>query len=194
MLSVESKFAAVCEALKSKGDFATFTERSKTLTGASIEAKLNCALAVLKETAKIVEGTTAEGKWDLVYQASKPITESDKPIKKNNGAEDTFVEGDPFAGQRSTSFSYELNEADSDPYAKGDRLICEALKLTPEQTRKVLKLDDAMPADLNEGQRQEWRFARSIGISESDCTKLVRITGGYGSGYSKGAYGSGRAL
>src|SRR5580658_2110168 len=87
MISTEAKFAAVCKALKAKGGFSTFTERSKTLTG--VEAKLNCALAVLKEVTGIAEFTNESGQWDLGVSKKEEITESTgRPVGyvvKNNG-------------------------------------------------------------------------------------------------------------
>lgn len=184
MMSNEEKLSAVIEALKAKGGFSTFTEKSKTLTG--IEAKLNCALAVLKETAGIAEFTNEAGKWDLRFEEkAAPVI-----VKKNNGALDTFVESNPLREQQ--GFAYEVvNEAGAhDPFAAGDKMICESLKLSPEETKRVLnQRDDTVPDGLTEGQREEYKFARSIGISEADCLRLVNITGGYGSGHSKGSYG-----
>ena len=117
MISVEEKFNAVLEALKSKGNFDLFTERSKTLTG--IEAKLNCALAVLKESADIVESINESGRWDLTFKVNQPIKET---VRKNNGAEMVTIfesgERDALEGQGSTSYSYQsIDEAgDADAY------------------------------------------------------------------------------
>ncbi len=174
MISTEEKFACVCEALKSKGDFAKFTERSKTITG--VEAKLNCALVVLKETAGIVECTTPEGKWDLKLATKESFTESGR-VKKNNGVLDTFVEGDPL--RETPRFSYEAVDGNVSLRSKTDRLLCESLGFTKEQTNKVCGAPDNMPDDLTEGQREEFRFCRSIGISEADALRVVKITGGY---------------
>jgi hypothetical protein len=177
MMSNEAKLSAVIEALKAKGGFSTFTEKSKTLTG--VEPKLNCALAVLKETAGIAEFTNEAGKWDLRFEEkAAPVV-----IKKNNGTMQTFVEGDPFNGERSTHYAYEAVNETADPFAATDKLLCESMKLSPEDTKRVMvglgHRDDSVPDGLTEGQREEYRFARSIGISEADSLRLVNLTGGY---------------
>jgi hypothetical protein len=194
MISNEEKLSAVIDALKAKGGWSKFTEQSKNITG--VEPKLNCALAVLKEATGICQLTNESGQWDLGFPKKEEITESTGYpagyVFKNNGD--------------GRMFAYE--SANNDPYAATDKMIlesvCAGLEDHPvkvqggtmmskaqakEATRKALNLPDELPEGLNEGQREEYRFSRSIGISEADALRLVKITGGYGSGHSKGAYG-----
>jgi hypothetical protein len=183
MISNEEKLSAVIDALKAKGGFSKFTEQSKNITG--VEPQLNCALAVLKEATGICQLTNESGQWDLGLAKQEEITEGAGSVRKNNGD-----------GSFERAFSYQSTNEAHDPYATADKLLCESLKLNPEETKQALKTlnpkrDGDVPDNLTEGQREEYRFARSIGINEADALRLVNITGGY-SNYNKRA--SGRML
>ena len=104
-MSVENKLAAVCDALKKADKFDVFKERSKGCS--TTEAKLNAAIAILKECG-VVESISESG-WTL--------TTTRKPhVKKNNG--------DP---------TQHFSETASNPFAAGDKLLCESLGFTPAQ-------------------------------------------------------------
>lgn len=170
MISMEVKFNDLCAEAQSLGvNWKQLTESLPT-----IEAKVNALEAKMKESA--VPKTDYERYMEAGLEATKPVVEN-APVKKNNGAEMTFVEGDPLANQRSTSTT--ITEAEPVvAFAAVDKLIQEGIGFTPAQVAKVTGKYD-VPDGLTEGQIQEWKFARSLGIAESDCTRLVKLTGGY---------------
>ncbi|MGE5052911.1 MAG: hypothetical protein ACM3WP_02000 [Acidobacteriota bacterium] len=153
MKSVETRFAEAMDALKKAGRTKQFNEKVKGCT--TIEAKLNCAEAVLQDVGVVREA-----------------------IRKHNGASDNFSETNPFRPveefrESANNFSPGYIKEVTDPCAKGDKILFEALGIPmpggkPEGYEK-----------LNEGQKKEFDFARLIGLSEADAFKLVRITGGY---------------
>lgn len=187
MKSVEVLFSEALAKLKEASAKKYDEVFSKFPQGATIEAKLNAveaALATVKESANPLGLTDIEeAKRDpavaiLFGVEQRQTTTTNKehaaPIKKNNGAGDTFTEGNPFNGGRGSSATA-ITEASStrkDIFAKGDKIIKEALGITEAKP-------SAEYAMLTEGQRKEFDFARAIGISEADAYKVVAITGGY---------------
>jgi hypothetical protein len=150
MKSVETKFAEACDALKKANKFKKFEEQRKS--GMSIEAQLNLAEAVLKDVGVV-------------------RTKESTPIKKNAGAAEMFVEGSPFNGDRGNSFSEGYIKETTDPFAKGDKILCEALGIPmPGQKPEAYE-------KLTEQKKKDYDFARAIGLSESDAFRLVKIAG-----------------
>lgn len=158
MKSLEIKFAEAMDALKKAGRTKQFDEKAKGCT--TIEAKLNAAEAVLKDVGVVRAKESA-------------------PIRKHNGAGDNFVEGNPLGRtveefrESSNNFSSGYIKETTDPCAKGDKILYEALGIP---------MPGAKPSGyetLTEAQKKEFDFARMIGISEADSFRLVKITGGY---------------
>jgi hypothetical protein len=156
MKSVETRFAEAMDALKKAGRSKQFNEKAKGCT--TIEAKLNAAEAVLNDVG---------------------VVRAKESIKKHNGPSDNYIEGNPLGRsaeefrENGNSFSPGYIKEVTDPCAKGDKILFEALGIP---------MPGAKPAgyeNLNEGQKKEFDFARMIGLSEADAFRLVKITGGY---------------
>src|SRR5713101_1119115 len=108
MKSIETKFAEACDALKKANKFKKFEE--KRTAKMNIEAQLNLAEKVLAEAGVVREA-----------------------VRKNNGAASNYVEGNPFGPtveefrESSNNFSPGYIKETTNPYAKGDKILCEAL-------------------------------------------------------------------
>jgi hypothetical protein len=139
---------------------------------------------------------------DLVkaLTTKQTVTEAEKAartIKKNNGADGKFVEGSPFNAEITTCDITETAEC-HDIFAKGDLALWEGMlkkgEITEAEFRKLKgQMSEETEAEfalLSEGQKAEFKFALLSGIGEADALRVVRITGGYGSGFSKGWLGT----
>jgi hypothetical protein len=171
--SIETKLNEALGALDKVGKRAKFDEQLKPIKEkaegkpVAIETQLTLAEAILKES------------------NIKRITEvaAQRTINKHNGASETFVEGNPFNEGRGSSFSegyFQEEVANNNPFAKGDKLILEAMEkrgdITSEQKRVALGLPPAEFANLNESQQREYKQARMLGFSEADALKLSKMT------------------
>jgi hypothetical protein len=165
MKSIETLFAEAMEAVKKAGRRKQYEEATKTFTATTpIEVKLNTAEAVLKDAG---------------------IVRESKPIKKNNGTGDTFVEGNPLGRtveELRESFSSGYIKENNNPHAKGDKVLFDGLlkmgKITEAEHRKMTGNDKPEGyGKLSEQQRRDFDFARAVGINESDAFTLVNITG-----------------
>jgi hypothetical protein len=166
MKSIETRFAEAMDALKKARRTKKYEEVSKTFTTTTtIEAKLNAVEAVLKDAGVVRE--TA-------------------PIKKNNGAGDNFVEGNPLRTveefrESSNNFSPGYTKEKTDSCAKGDKVMFDGLlklgKITEAEHRKLTGQKPEGYEKLSEQQRKDFDFARLIGISEGDAFKVARMAG-----------------
>jgi hypothetical protein len=176
MKSVEVKFAEAMDALKKAGKAGQF------------ESKLN----PIKETAKVAGKTVSiEVQLNLAEAVLKDAgvvrTKESTPIKKNNGAGDNFVEGNPLGvtveefRESSNSFSPGYIKETTNPCQKGDKIMADWMlkngKINESQHRKLTGQKPEGYEKLSEAQKKEFDFARLIGISESDAFKLANIAG-----------------
>jgi hypothetical protein len=162
MKSIEILFNEALAALDKAGKRGKYEEKiaKLTLKPNQLEVKLNCAEETLRES---------------------------RIIRKYNGSvHNRGVVQEEF---RESAFSEGYIQETTDPFAKTDRLIMESVGYTPEQIRIAEGGKPAGYADLSEGKKKEFDFAVGIGLSEADAFKVVAITGGYGSGFSKGFRG-----
>jgi hypothetical protein len=158
MQSVETKFAEAMVALKKANRVSKFNEVSKTCT--TIESKLVAAEAVLAEKGIVREA-----------------------IRKNNGAGDNFVEGNPLGRTveelRENSFSAGYIKETTNLCAKGDKVLFDGLlklgKITEAEHTKLTGQKPQGYTELTEQQRKDFDFARLIGISEADAFKVAKI-------------------
>lgn len=158
----------------------------------SVELKLNEALAALDKAGKRAKfdeqlkpiKDKAEGApvpIEVQLTLAETTLRESNIVRKHNGASETFVEGNPFNEYRGSSFSEGyVQETSNTPTAEGDKLILESLEslgeITSEQKRVALGLPPAEYTNLNESQKREFDFARSIGINEVDALRLTKIT------------------
>jgi hypothetical protein len=124
---------------------------------------------------------------DLVaaLEVKQPTRQS--PIKKHNGANGSFVEGSPFNGEHTIT---ETDNTPHNPYAKLDEVLAETITFPPddngltdkrpltENEKRLVRGMMSVEAEeaykqLNEAQKKEFEFNRSIGISEADAFKLT---------------------
>lgn len=191
MKSVETKFAEAMVALKKAGKVAKFEEVSKTCT--TIESKLVAAESVLgtvKESTHLKLEDIEEAKRDYSAlfgveprQTTTTKKEAVAPIKKNNGAAETFVEGNPFNSQRGSSqvITETNNNTRKNPCAGGDKIMFDswlkAGEITEAQHSSLTGQKPEGYDALTEQQKKDFDFARKIGISEADAFKLTKITG-----------------
>lgn len=165
MKDINTRFAEAVEALKKAGRTKKYEEVSKTFTTTTpIEAKLNAADAILKDAG---------------------IVRESRPVKKNNGAGDNFVEGNPLGlkvEEFRENFSTGYIKETTNPCAKGDKVLFDGLlklgKITEAEHRKLTGNNKPEGYDkLSEQQRKDFDFAKAIGLSESDAFKLTKMTG-----------------
>ena len=162
MKSIEIKFNEALAAIDKAGKRKTFDEKAKACT--TIESKLNAAEAVLQDVG--------------VVRAKES-----RPIKKNNGADDNFAEGNPFrpVEEFRENFSAGYVKEANKVCPKGDKIMIDHMlkrgEITEAQHRKLLGLKPVEYDQLNEVQRKEFDFACMCGISESDAFKLARMAG-----------------
>ena len=177
MLSLEAKFSQIVEALNKANLYTKFKKQFTNLSASTLEVKINASLALLKD-AGIVESFVEGGGWGLSFESFRP-----QNVRKHNGPSDNG---------REPSIITETRK--HDPFAAGDKIMRESAfkrgEITKDQLRTLngqLSVDGEREFEqLNEGQKAEYNFARMCGVSEADCLRLVKITGGYGSGHSKG--------
>lgn len=164
MKSVEIKFNEALAAVDKAGKRKQFDE--KLQTGMTIETKLNVAEAVLKGAG---------------------IVRESRPVRKNNGAGDNYVEGNPLGltaeefRESSNNFSPGYIKETTNPCAKGDKIMFDgwlkAGKITEADYRKLTGQKPAEYDRLTEQQRKEFDSARTLGISEADAFKLAKMAG-----------------
>lgn len=171
MKSLYNKLAEALEALDKAGKRKQFDE--KVRIEMTTETRLNLAESIL--------GEKISNKY-----------ESAAPIKKNNGAGDTYVEGNPFRPVEEFRENGSRNAGgttitETDPKITERRKlmvesVADSMGCSKKEARAFLGLPPKKPKgykDLSEGQKKEFDFARAIGISEDDAFRLVAITGGY---------------
>ena len=116
---------------------------------------------------------------DLVKVIESTNKESVRTIKKNNGSSENFVEGSPFNGDRSKATVTE--DKGKDLAAKSDKALADGLLkvggITEAEHRKLTGAKPSGYAELTEAQKKEWDFAKAVGINESDCFKLAKMSG-----------------
>lgn len=170
MKSVEVKLNEALEALKKAGKRKEFEEKINPLKEklglVPVEQQLNCAEEVLK--------------------AAGVVRES-HPIKKNNGAGDNYVEGNPLRAtaeefrESSNNFSPGYIKEVKNPFAKGDKIMFDHMlktgQITEAQHRKMTGQKPVGYDALTEAQRKDFDFSVRIGISEADAFKLTKLTG-----------------
>jgi hypothetical protein len=110
-----------------------------------------------------------------------------KPVKKNNGAADNYVEGNPVGPtaqefrESSNNFSPGYIKETTNPCAKGDKIMFDAWlkegKITEAEYSKLTGNKPEGYEKLSEKQRKDFDFARAIGISEADAFKVAKMTG-----------------
>ena len=164
MKSIETRFAEAMDALKKAGRTKKYEEAAKTCT--TIETKLHAAEAVLKDAGVVREA---------------------RPIKKNNGAVDTYVEGNPLGltaeefRESASNFSPGYIKEKSDPCAEGDKVMFDCMlkagKITEAEHRKMTGQKPEGYAKLNEAQKKDFDFARLCGFSEADAFTMTNMTG-----------------
>jgi hypothetical protein len=213
MKSIDVKFSEALDALKKAGRTKQYEETSKNCT--TIEAKLNCAESVLKDAGivpvkeatssmeEVIKSLSHEqyqlfskkraAKHMMSFEEQRKLAEGilagdikeSAPIRKHNGAADTFVEGNPFGRTEQFSPGY-VTETDGGKTMEKRKLMVESvaasMNCSKKEARAFLGLPPKQPKgrkDLSEGQKKEFDFARMIGISEADAFKLVELTGGY---------------
>jgi hypothetical protein len=104
----------------------------------------------------------------------KPITEAgQRTINKHNGEGDNFVEGSPFNEGRSASTP--ITETANTRKEKSDRVLYEALGYTAEQQRVLTGKQPAAYDNFTAKQKKDFDFARLIGLSEADATKVATL-------------------
>ena len=99
-------------------------------------------------------------------------------VKKNNGAAENFVEGNPFNEGRATSVTVtEVDKTVSEKEQIVDRMT-KTTNISEAEARGMMGLSAKKPGEydkLTATQKKDFDFARAIGINESDAFKLVRI-------------------
>lgn len=208
MKDINTRFAEAVEALKKAGRTKQFDEKVKGCT--TIEAKLNAAEAVLKDAGIVRESAsnlpTTMGEvvkqlsddqykvfseqrrkntnmsWEDQYKLAEAILKGEfkPPIKKNNGAADKFVEGNPFNQGDNFSTGY-VKETIKSHLQKGDKVLFDGLlklgKITEAEHSKMTGKKPEGYDKLTEQKRKDFDFAIAVGLSESDAFKLVEFTG-----------------
>jgi hypothetical protein len=118
---------------------------------------------VFSEARRKVPNATHEIQCNIAEQALSGELQTQEAAKrvvaKHNGAASWFTEsahGDSFT--------------ENDPFAKADALIAESLGLSEADQRRLKGLPSC-GTKLTPAQLREWRFLRSIRLSESDALK-----------------------
>jgi hypothetical protein len=197
MKSIEVKFNEALATLKEKASASKYNEVvEKYSTLPTLETKLNCVEAALAEVMKEAElnplGLKGYQEFDeaakkdpsvamlfggvelreVAAPATKTLlTEAEKAartIKKHNGYEDNHGTG-----------TFTESNTPKNIFAKGDRLLIESDfkrgKITADEKRVMLGEEHPEVASLTEGQKREYRFARTLRFSESDALKLAKM-------------------
>ena len=135
--------------------------------------------SIYQRLGEAVEKLTDAGKFKTYREASKdcasveaqlncaerllgaPVKESKPPAKKNNGAGDN--------GTLLTESARTISEK-VDPFAKADGIMYKGLGISEADQRRLKGLPPAGES-LTPSQLREFRFLRSINLSESDALK-----------------------
>lgn len=173
MKSIEVRFAEAMEAIKKANRMKQYDEKAPK-TG-PIEAKLNCAEAVLKEA-----GIVRESEVTVTGRVEDP---KPRVVKKNNGAADNRDESNPLRhGElfvESFSPGYTQTNTAKVMAARADKTMADgwlkAGKITEAEHAKLCGAKPEGYEQLSEGQRKAFDFHRSIGINEADCFRLAKM-------------------
>jgi hypothetical protein len=92
-----------------------------------------------------------------------PVKEAKPPAIKNNGAADNGHE--VFTESTKNTITEKV-----DPFAKGDAILHKAIGLSESDSRRLRGLPPGGET-LTASQLREYRFLRSINLSESDALK-----------------------
>ena len=184
------------EALAALKKIASATKNEEVINsfreGATVETKINIVVASLAEvsgltvekinsqlfkdgelTLKVTESNVEpidESKRDFAFFGLEPRKEVIKenltrPIKKNNGAADN-------------GHGEAITEVDRTT-SKKEALVKSVMKsenISEAEARGIVGLRPKGPEGLDKKQAQEYRFARAIGLSESDAMVVAKLT------------------